>query len=220
MKKKARTARRILTILNTIVIVVCIAAILLLLLPTAYHWITKENKPVFGRYLYVNTNNSLTPVMKQNDIIAVEPLALEKMAVGDFLCYYPVLEKEKGVQFGRIDDIDGDVLSLSDKQNHFAEVSVGDIVVVGKATDKIFFLGSIVSFLKEPGNRLLFYVAVGAFVLILLGVTIILHISLKPRETEENEPLPVYSLEDLIQVESEPIPFEKALKKEEELLIK
>ena len=86
MKKNNRKAGTVLTVVNIVVIVICIAATLLLLFPTAYQWISRENQPIFGRYLYVNTNSSMAPVMEENDIIAVEPMELEKMAVGDFLC--------------------------------------------------------------------------------------------------------------------------------------
>ena len=222
MNKKNAVSGKVLTIVNIVVIIVCISATLLLLFPTIYNWSAKDNRTIFGRYLYVNTNNSLEPVMKKNDIIAVQPLSLEQMAVGDFLCYYPVLEEGKGVQFGRIDGIDGDTLLLSDKREHSVDIAVGDISVVGKATDKIFFLGSLVSFLKNTGNRLMFYIVVGAIVLLLLAFTIVLHIKRKPEPIEEKPKTaaPVYSLEDLVEVEDEPIQFEKAPKKEEEMLLK
>ncbi len=221
MKKNNGKAGAVLTAVNIVVIVICIAATLLLLFPTAYQWISRENQPIFGRYLYVNTNSSMAPVMEENDIIAVEPMELEKMAVGDFLCYYPVDEEEDGVQFGKIVAIDGDTLSLSDKAGHSVDMTVGEIIVVGKATDKILFLGQAVQFLKDDGNRLLFYTSVAAGVVILLSVTIILHIKFK-REQPAEEPQPAaYSLDDLVEVEQEPIEFEKAPKKdEEEFMIK
>lgn len=222
MIKKNGKAGTILTVVNVTVIVICVAATLLLLFPTVYQWISRDDRPLFGHYLYVNTNSSMAPVMEKNDIIAVKPMELEKMAVGDFLCYYPVNEKEDGVQFGKIVDIDGDLLSLSDKAGHSVELEVGEIIVVGKATDKIMFLGQVVNLLRDDTNRLIFYASVAAGVVILLSVTVLLHLRFRQEQQPAEEPQPVaYSLDDLIEVELEPVEFEKAPKKpEDELLMK
>lgn len=221
MRKNIRRMGKAITVVNICVILLCVMMTLLLLIPSVYQLIAKEDQPIFGHYLYVNTNNSLEPVMQENDIIAVEPEGLEQMAVGDFLCYYPIGEQENGVQFGKIVAVDGDILSLSDKLGHSVELTIGEIVPVGRATYKIVFLGQFVHFLKDSGNRLFFYLTLIAVVAALLALTIALHI--KQRKLNAKRTVPAntpqhYSLEELVQVELEPIRFERAPQKEEEIL--
>jgi len=218
MRTKTKKAGTAITVVNICVISLCVVLTVLLLIPTVYHTVSTEEKPIFGRYLYVNTNNSLAPVMQVNDIIAVVPTPLEEMVEGDFLCYYPIGEQENGVQFGKLIRKEEQTLSLSDKQGHYVDLSIGDIVTVGRATDKILFLGQVVHFLKSGTNRVAFYIALFAVVAALLALTVALHI----KQQKLNRKIAVaavkpkrYSLDELIEVETEPIEFEIAERKEE-----
>lgn len=218
MKTKAKRASKAITVVNICVILLCAVLTFLLLIPTVYNVLSKENKSFFGRYLYVNTNNSLAPVMEVNDIITVQPIALSDLELGDFLCYYPVGEKANGVQFGKLVWMEENTLWLSDKQDHSVSLERGEIVLVGKATNKVLMLGELVQFLKNDQNRLVFYISLLVVVVALLGVTIGLHVKQRAINRKQ-EALAIkpkqYSLEDLLEVEIEPILFETASHKEE-----
>lgn len=168
--------------------------------------------------------------MNKDDIIIVKPTSITAIKLGDFLCYYPVSANEQEVQFGKIEEINADEISLSDKAGHNTALAINDIVVIGKATNKISYLGKAVLFFQSGNNRISFYISVGAITLLLLAITLLLHIKMKFRqeqlEIEQQAILPdskafSYTLDDLLEVE-DAISFEKAPKPktEEDVLFK
>lgn len=218
------------TTINIIIIVFCSACALLMLFSVLFQHNAKQDKLVFGHHLYINTNNNLKPVMNKNDIIIVKPTSITAIKLGDFLCYYPVSANGQEVQFGKIEEINADEISLSDKAGHNTALAINDIVVVGKATNKISYLGKAVLFLQSGNNRISFYICVGAITLILLAITLLLHIKIKSRqeqlELEQQAVMPdsktfSYTLDDLLE-EEDSISFEKApkVKTEEDVLFK
>ena len=218
------------TTINIIIIVFCSACALLMLFSVLFQQNAKQDKLVFVHHLYINTNNNLKPVMNKNDIIIVKPTSITAIKLGDFLCYYPVSADGQEVQFGKIEEINADEISLSDKAGHNTALAINDIVVVGKATNKISYLGKAVLFLQSGNNRISFYICVGAITLILLAITLLLHIKIKSRqeqlELEQQAVMPdsktfSFTLDDLLE-EEDSISFEKApkVKTEEDVLFK
>ncbi len=219
MQEKNGKIRVVLTVVNIVLIVFCVISTVFMLIPIVFNHITKQDQSVFGNYLYINNNNNLAPVMEENDLVIVKPMSITQLSLGDFLCYYSAEDTEKNALFGKIVGFSDDELDLSDKEGHSTTVKVEDIIVVGKATNTIFALGSVISFFHSPGNRLLFYIIVGASALILSGITIILHVVMNTKRVLTEpvvSPIPVsYNLEELIQLEEEDIDFEKAPSKQE-----
>ena len=230
MKSSSKGLRVLLTMINIVIIMFCSACALLMLFSVLFQHNAKQDKLIFGHHLYINTNNNLKPVMNKDDIIIVKPTSITAIKLGDFLCYYPASADEQEVQFGKIEEINADEVSLSDKVGHNTSFSINDIVVIGKATNKISYLGKAVLFFQSGSNRISFYVSVGAITLLLLAITFLLHIKMKSRqeqlEIEQQAMLPnsktfSYTLEDLLEVEDF-ISFEKAPKPktEEDVLFK
>ncbi len=220
MNSKQKKAGVVITVVNLCVILLCVMLILLMLIPMAYSMVSKDNKMIFGRYLYVNANDNLKPVMAQNDIITVVPTPLAELEQGDFLCYYPVGQQDAGVVFGKIMSIEGDLISLTDKQGHAVDMSIGEIVPIGKATDKILLVGQLVHFLKDGTNRMIFYLILGVLVAGLLSLVIALHLKqqkIKKQEAAAVLPPRQYTLDDFIEIETEPIEFEIAPKYDTEI---
>ena len=230
MKSSSKGLLVFLTTINIIIIVFCSACALLMLFSVLFQHNAKQDKLVFGHHLYINTKNNLKPVMNKNEIIIVKPTSITAIKLGDFLCYYPVSADGQEVQFGKIEEINADEISLSDKAGHNTALAINDIVVVGKATNKISYLGKAVLFLQSGNNRISFYICVGAITLILLAITLLLHIKIKSRqeqlELEQQAVMPdsktfSYTLDDLLE-EEDSISFEKApkVKTEEDVLFK
>ncbi|MDD6237319.1 MAG: hypothetical protein PUB00_08065 [Clostridiales bacterium] len=230
MKDSPKGLRIFLTIINIVIIFFCTACTLLMLFSVLFQHYAKQDKLIFGHHLYINTNNNLKPVMNENDIIIVKPTSITAIKLGDFLCYYPASSDEQEVQFGKIEEINTNEISLSDKAGHNTVLSISDIVVVGKATTKISQLGKAVLFFQSASNRISFYLSVGAITLLLLAITFLLHIKIKSRQEQleiERQAMQSdsktfsYTLDDLLEVE-DAISFEKAPKPrtEEDVLFK
>ncbi len=220
MNSKKKKAGVVITVVNFCVILLCVILILLMLVPMAYSMVSKDGKMIFGRYLYVNTNDNLEPVMAQNDIITVIPTPLAELAQGDFLCYYPVGQQDAGVVFGKIMSIEGDLISLTDKQGHTVDMSIGEIVPIGKATDKILLVGQLVHFLKDGTNRTIFYLILGVLAAGLICLVIVLHLKQQKINKQAAAAVPPprrYTLDDFVELETEPIEFEIAPKHNTEI---
>ncbi len=228
MQSDSRGLRIFLTITNLVLTVFCLACTAVMLFSVFFQHNARQDKLIFGHHLYINGNDNLKPVMNKDDIIIVKPTSVTAIKLGDFLCYYPTVDDWQEVQFGKIEKIDSDEMILSDKLGHTATFSINEIVVVGKATGRIAYLGKAVLFLQSGNHRSSFYICIGAITLILLGVTFLLHIKIKlRREQQASEQQAVaaeqltyaYSLEDLLEVEDN-VTFEKAprTKTEEDVL--
>lgn len=214
MKKKSTI---VLTTINIVLIVFFLLITLLMVIPLGFNSFSRADKPIFGHYLFLNTNTSMEPVMKQNDLVAVKPMPLTDLAVGDFLCYYPANSEQTGAYFGKITAIEGEELILCDKADHSVTVLANEIEVVGKASFTLLFLGDIVAFFQSVQNRILFYVVIGAVSFILAAVTVILHITLRREPTTDTPPAPpvAYSLDQLLEQEID-VEFEKSSQEKDE----
>ena len=219
MQRKKSRLKVMLTVVNIILIIFCVLSTITMLISVAFNHISKQDHPIFGNHLYINNNNNLKPVMKKNDLVIVKPMSITQLALGDFLCYYSAEDPEKNALFGKIVGFSEDELDLSDKAGHSTTVEVDDIIVVGKATNTIVALGGIITFFHSPANRMLFYIIVGAAAFILAGITIIIHVALNSKSASSEPVAPefpvLYRLDELVQVEEEPIDFEKAPSKHE-----